>query len=54
MVSAVSSFVEPGDALAVPWLANFGTFAGAVCFFVGGYLLIPEQFEKQLSTPNAQ
>ena len=54
MVSALSSFVEPGDALAVPWLANFGTFAGAVCFFVGGYLLIPEQFENQLSTPNAQ
>jgi len=31
--------------VAAPWLANFGTFAGAVCFFVGGYLLIPEQFE---------
>ncbi len=45
MVSAVASFVEPGGALAAPWLANFGTFAGAVCFFVGGYLLIPEQFE---------
>ena len=48
MVSAVSSFVEPGNVLAAPWLANFGTFAGAVCFFIGGYLLIPEQFEKQL------
>ncbi len=45
MVSALSSFVEPGDALAAPWPANIGTFAGAVCFFVGGYLLIPEQFE---------
>jgi len=54
MVSAVSSFVEPGDALVAPWLANFGTFAGAVCFFVGGYLLIPEQFEEQLSPPNTQ
>lgn len=46
MVSALGSFVEPSHALASPWLANFGTFAGAVCFFVGGYLLIPEQFEK--------
>jgi len=54
MVSAVCSFVEPGDTLAAPWLANFGTFAGAVCFFVGGYLLIPEQFEKKLSPPNAR
>jgi len=49
MLSAVSSFVEPGNVLVAPWLANFGTFAGAVCFFVGGYLLIPEQFEKQPS-----
>ena len=45
MASAVASFVEPGGALAGPGLANFGTFAGAVCFFVGGYLLIPEQLE---------
>lgn len=49
MASAFGSFVEPGHALAAPWIANFGTFAGAICFFVGGYLLIPEQFEKQPS-----
>ena len=49
MASALGSFVEPGDVLAAPWIANFGTFAGAVCFFVGGYLLIPEQFEKKHS-----
>ena len=49
MVSAITSFVEPSDAVVSPWLANFGTFAGAVCFFAGGYLLIPEQFEKPLS-----
>ena len=54
MVSAVSSYAVPSDELAAPWLANFGTFAGAVCFFVGGYLLIPEQFEKQLSVPSAK
>lgn len=47
MVSAVGSFVEPNHALYAPWLAGFGTFAGAICFFVGGYLLIPEQLEKE-------
>ena len=46
MASAFGSFVESGHVLASPWLADFGTFAGAVCFFAGGYLLIPEQFEK--------
>ncbi|MDH3790121.1 MAG: hypothetical protein OES41_00110 [Rhodospirillales bacterium] len=46
MISAVASFVEPGAVMASPWLANFGTFAGAVCFFVGAYLLIPELFDK--------
>jgi len=47
MVSAVASFVEPGVVVAFPWLANFGTFAGAVCFFIGAYLLIPELFEEE-------
>jgi hypothetical protein len=50
MVSAVASLVEPGLSVAAPWLANFGTCAGAVCFFVGAYLLIPELFEPQVST----
>lgn len=45
MISALASFVTPDEALAAPWLANFSTFAGAVCFLIGGYLLIPEQFE---------
>jgi hypothetical protein len=49
MASALGSFVEPGHVLAASWIADFGTFAGAVCFFVGGYLLIPEQFEKERS-----
>ena len=47
MASAFGSFVEPDHLLASPWLADFGTFAGAICFFFGGYLLIPEQFEKE-------
>lgn len=49
MVSAVASLVEPGPVVAAPWLANFGTFAGAVCFFLGAYLLIPELFETKAS-----
>ncbi len=54
MASAMASFVEPGSVLAAPWIANFGTFAGAVCFLIGGYLLIPEQFEKLLSPSDAE
>jgi hypothetical protein len=52
MVSAVASLVEPGPSVAAPWLANFGTFAGAVCFFGGAYLLIPELFESIVSPRN--
>jgi hypothetical protein len=46
MISALASLVEPAGVMAAPWLANFGTFAGAACFLVGAYLLIPELFEK--------
>ena len=53
MISAVASVVEPGPVVGAPWLANFGTFAGAVCFFVGAYLLIPELFETTLATAEA-
>lgn len=45
MVSAVASLVEPGSIVFAPWWANFGTFAGAACFFFAAYLLIPELFE---------
>lgn len=51
MISAVTSFVEPGPVMVAPWVANFTTFAGGVCFFVGAYLLIPEQFERQVRLP---
>jgi len=52
MISAVASVVEPGPVIGASWLANFGTFAGAACFFVGAYLLIPELFETQASPEN--
>lgn len=45
MVSAAASLVEPGPVVAATWLSNFGTFAGAVSFLLGAYLLIPELFE---------
>lgn len=46
MVSAITSFMSPGNLLNIPWLANAGTFGGAICFFCAAYLLIPEFFEK--------
>ncbi|MEM9224444.1 MAG: hypothetical protein AAGB11_18870, partial [Pseudomonadota bacterium] len=45
MASAVGSFMTPANALVSSFTAYFGTFAGALCFLVGAYLLIPEQFE---------
>jgi len=46
MVSAVASFVRPstGDALATG-IANWGTFAGALCFAVAGLM---QEFEHPL------
>ncbi len=42
-VSAVASFVlvQSGE-LVSAYDSNLGTFAGAICFFVGAYLLLPE------------
>lgn len=47
-VSALYSFVGPraADADALR-LASETTLAGAVCFFVGAYLLLPEMFDEQ-------
>jgi hypothetical protein len=50
MISAIASYVVPGGAMIAPFPANAGTFFGAVCFFVGAYLLIPEQFEVRLGS----
>lgn len=49
MVSGVASFVMPTGAILAPTLANAGTAGGAVCFFLGAYLLIPEQSETDAS-----
>jgi hypothetical protein len=43
-VSAVASFVRPatGDPVSL-FLTNLGTFIGALCFFTGAVLLMPER-----------
>ena len=45
MASGIASFTETDGSVVAPFIANAGTFVGAVCFFVGAYLLVPEQFE---------
>lgn len=42
-ISAVASYVTPSGALLSVALTNLGTFVGAVCFLVGGVLLLPER-----------
>jgi hypothetical protein len=48
MASAVYAFAGPGapDPEAMR-LAGFFTFAGALCFLAGSYLLLPEMFENK-------
>jgi hypothetical protein len=45
-ISAIDSFVRPGPASPemLFWSTLF-TAVGALCFFVGAYLLIPELFD---------
>jgi hypothetical protein len=45
-VSAIASFVRPatGDAVSL-FLTNLGTFIGALCFFAGAALLLPERVQ---------
>jgi hypothetical protein len=47
-VSALAAFIRPttGELFNLP-LANLGTFAGAVCFFLGAVLLIPEMADRR-------
>lgn len=47
MLSALTSFVSPGDSYQNAWLSNMGTFTGALCFLIAAYLLIPEFLEKE-------
>ncbi len=43
MVSAIASYVLPSSAQAIdPRWANLGTLLGAICFFAGAALMLPE------------
>jgi hypothetical protein len=52
-VSAVASYVKPNGSLVSLALTNLGTFVGAICFLVGGLLLLPERTAspQRISTP---
>jgi hypothetical protein len=51
-VSAVASYVTPKGQLVSLALTNLGTFVGAICFLVGGILLLPERTEADpVTTP---
>jgi hypothetical protein len=47
LISAVAAYLDPttGEVLSLP-LANLGTFVGALCFFWGALLLIPELSDR--------
>lgn len=51
MLSAIGAFTLPttGDVVNIA-LVNSGTFLGAVCFFVGAYLLLPSRRAVDLDT----
>ncbi len=53
MISALVSLESPTSIFNIPVIANFGTFGGALCFFVAAYLLIPEFFEKMAETDSS-
>lgn len=41
-LSAVGAFIEPGGAVADAGLANWGTFIGAICFFLASLIALPQ------------
>ncbi len=48
--SAIASYVKPNGQLVSLALTNLGTFVGAICFLVGGILLLPERTASATST----
>jgi hypothetical protein len=53
-ISAIAAFIRPatGELVSLP-IANLGTFVGAVGFFLGAALLIPEMQDRQEPSPQA-
>ena len=48
--SAIASYVTPNGQLVSLALTNIGTFVGAICFLVGGILLLPERTTSVVPT----
>jgi hypothetical protein len=42
MFSAIAAFTIDTDEVLNATIVNSATFAGAICFFVGAYLLLPQ------------
>ena len=40
-ISALAAFVSPDGVTADEWLANFGTFVGALCFLAAALIVLP-------------
>jgi hypothetical protein len=51
-VSAIASYVKPNGQLVSLALTNLGTFIGALCFLVGGLLLLPERTASAQVAPS--
>ena len=49
-VSAIASYVTPNGQLVSLALTNIGTFVGAICFLIGGILLLPERTTSMVPT----
>jgi hypothetical protein len=52
--SAVASYVKPIGQLVSLAVTNLGTFVGAICFLVGGLLLLPERTKVSLPGSEAR
>ena len=47
-VSTIGAYVLPSTGLPKnEMIVNLGTFTGAICFFVGGLLLLPERTKEE-------
>jgi hypothetical protein len=51
-VSAVSAWELPSGAMLLTDMARLGTLVGAVCFFIGAFLLLPEAAQEQPDVPD--
>jgi hypothetical protein len=49
-ISAIGAYISPTTNLTLdPFIMNLGTFIGAICFFIGALLLLPERTSDLLN-----